>query len=270
MIPIGDEIRSRRVPVVNYTLLAVNIVVFSPPAYPVTVFMATIMDFGLIPAQLFGGNGATALPDFFTSMFLHGSLVHLGGNMLYLWIFGDNVEDAMGHVGYSIFYLAGGVLAALKPRSCSTYGHCADSRRQWSRLLPCWAYLVLFPGSRVRIIPLGYYMRVAMLPAAAVLGFWFVLQLFGVCCLWGRLPAQIGVAFWAHIGGFVVGAVMKHRCTVAGSVWRADILGAGDKKILPDRGISGRITTKVVRLIVRQNASVGNTGNPQIAYEVPR
>ncbi|MCB0113403.1 MAG: rhomboid family intramembrane serine protease [Caldilineaceae bacterium] len=210
MIPIGDEIRSRRVPVVNYTLLAVNIVVFFLTSLPGdSFFMATIMDFGLIPAQLFGGNGAAALPDFFTSMFLHGSLVHLGGNMLYLWIFGDNVEDAMGHVGYSIFYLAGGVLAALTHALLNMQSTVPTVGASGAIAAVLGAYLVLFPGSRVRtIIPLGYYMRVAMLPAAAVLGFWFVLQLFeGVLSL-GAPAGTGGVAFWAHIGGFVVGAVI--------------------------------------------------------------
>lgn len=210
MIPIGDEMRSRRVPFVNYALLAINIVVYFMTSLPGdSFFMATIVDFGLIPAQVFGAAGAAALPDFFTSMFLHGSLLHLGGNMLYLWIFGDNVEDALGHVGYVIFYLAGGVLAALAHVLLNLQSTVPTVGASGAIAAVLGAYLILYPGSRVRtIIPLGIFTRVTLLPATVVLGFWFLLQLFDGVLALGAPPGAGGVAFWAHIGGFVAGVVL--------------------------------------------------------------
>ncbi len=210
MIPISDEIRSRTVPVVNYALVALNIGLYLLTRLPgESFFMATILDFGLIPAQIFGPVGVAAWTDLFTSMFLHGSLVHLGGNMLYLWIFGDNVEDAMGHVGYLIFYLLGGVLAALVHVLLNLHSTVPTVGASGAIAAVLGAYLILFPGSRVRtIIPLGYFIRIAMLPAVVVLGFWFVFQLVDGLLSLGMPPGAGGVAFWAHIGGFVAGVVL--------------------------------------------------------------
>jgi membrane associated rhomboid family serine protease len=146
-------------------------------------------------------------------MFLHGGWMHLIGNMLYLWIFGNNVEDAMGHVRFVIFYLLCGVAAVFAqalPDATSTIPMIGASGAISGVL---GAYLLLYPRAHVLVaIPLGFYMRTMYLPAMVVLGFWFVLQLINSAL---ADPGQGGVAFGAHIGGFVAGMVLlplfKHR-----------------------------------------------------------
>ena len=173
-----------------------------------------------LPAALLGGE---TLPPalylvpptatLFTSMFLHGGFMHLAGNMLYLWIFGNNVEDSMGHVRFVIFYLLCGVAAALAqawPNPDSTIPMIGASGAISGVL---GAYLLLFPRARVLVlIPLGAFSRIVYVPAMFVLGFWFVLQLINTALSEG---GQGGVAFGAHIGGFVAGMVLiplfKHR-----------------------------------------------------------
>lgn len=141
-------------------------------------------------------------------MFVHAGFAHLAGNMLYLWIFGDNVEDSMRAIKYLAFYLVGGVVASLTHILTNPGSQIPTVGVSGAIGAVLGAYLVLFPHSRVAtIIPLGYFMRVTMVPAALVLGLWFVLQLFsGVLSLGG--PDVGGVAFWAHIGGFLAGVVM--------------------------------------------------------------
>jgi len=209
MIPIRDEIRTQRVPVVNYLLIALNIAAFvllwlaGPEQQEVLVYQLA-----LIPASFTSGLSLGDIADLFTGMFMHAGLAHLGGNMLYLWIFGDNVEDAMGHIKYLAFYLVGGVVASLAHILTSPNSQIPTVGASGAIAAVLGAYLVLFPHSRVAtIIPLGYFLRITMMPAALVLGLWFVLQLFsGVLSLGG--PDVGGVAFWAHIGGFVVGIFM--------------------------------------------------------------
>jgi membrane associated rhomboid family serine protease len=150
-----------------------------------------------------------------TSMFMHGGLLHLGGNMLYLWIFGNNVEDSMGGFKFVLFYLVCGTVAAL------TQTFVTLPQGLEAALVPnlgasgavagvLGGYLVLFPGARVRtLIALGIFWSMARVPAIIVLGLWFVMQFFqGVGALNPETAAQAGVAFWAHIGGFVCGVVL--------------------------------------------------------------
>lgn len=210
MIPIADEIRSQRTPFVNYALLAANILVFAITGLSGLVdFHAFTQSYGLIPLYVTRGFYLEALPTFFTSMFMHGSLLHLGGNMLYLWIFGDNVEDAMGHVGYLFFYLLGGLVASTAHILVNPYSTVPTVGASGAIAAVLGAYALLYPGSRVRtIIPLGFYLRVAVLPAGVVLGFWFALELLQGLTAVGMDPNVGGVAFWAHIGGFVMGVVL--------------------------------------------------------------
>ncbi|MBN2149564.1 MAG: rhomboid family intramembrane serine protease [Anaerolineales bacterium] len=207
MIPIRDQIPTRRVPVVNYVLIAVNILVF------VLMWLAgpdqesLVYTFAMIPANFINGVGVADMMDIFTSMFMHAGIAHIGGNMLYLWIFGDNIEDRLGHARYLLFYLVGGVVASLAHLVTNSGSQIPTVGASGAIAAVLGAYLVLFPHSRVlTFIPLGYFMRLTTVPAVIVLGMWFLLQLFsGVLSLGG--PDVGGVAFWAHIGGFVAGVV---------------------------------------------------------------
>jgi membrane associated rhomboid family serine protease len=208
MIPIRDQIVTRRVPVVNYLLIALNIIVFlfmwlAGPAQEALVFQLA-----LIPANFQDGVDVGDVTDIFTSMFMHAGFAHIAGNMLYLWIFGDNVEDRLGPVRYLAFYLTGGVVASLAHLITNPGSQIPTVGASGAIAAVLGAYLVLFPQSRiVTFIPLGFFMRLAVVPAVLVLGFWFVMQLFsGLMALGG--PDVGGVAFWAHIGGFVAGVVM--------------------------------------------------------------
>lgn len=208
MIPIRDEIPTRRVPVINYILIALNIVVFIFQLMLGTSEETFVYEFALIPIQFTSGINLGDITDIFTSMFMHGGLAHIGGNMLYLWIFGDNVEDSMGPGRYITFYLTGGLVASLAHIMTNPTSQIPTVGASGAIAAVLGAYLVLYPQSKVlTIVPLGYFMRMTMIPAVVVLGFWFVLQLFsGVLSLGG--PDVGGVAFWAHIGGFVAGVVL--------------------------------------------------------------
>jgi membrane associated rhomboid family serine protease len=211
MIPVRDENPTRETPVVNYLLIAVNVAVFVWMALmPDAQLEAFVNKYAMVPSHFADGVDMGDIVTIFTSMFMHAGLAHIGGNMLYLWIFGDNVEDRVGHGRYLIFYLVGGVAADL--------AHLATS---WGSAVPTvgasgaiaavlGAYLIYFPGRQIATfipLPLGIFYKLTMLPAAVVLGFWFVYQLFeGVGALNG---ADVGgVAVWAHIGGFVAGMLM--------------------------------------------------------------
>lgn len=208
MIPIRDQIPTQRAPVVNYLLIAANILVYLLLGLAGSNQEALVYEFALIPVNLTTGLEPGDIADIFTGMFMHAGLMHLGGNMLYLWIFGDNVEDSMGHAKYLAFYLVGGVVASLAHILTNPSSQIPTVGASGAIAAVLGAYLVLYPHSRVlTFIPLGFYMRLTMVPASIVLGLWFVLQLFsGVLSLGG--PDVGGVAFWAHIGGFAAGVVM--------------------------------------------------------------
>jgi membrane associated rhomboid family serine protease len=208
MIPIRDQIPTRITPVVNYLLIAVNIIVFVLMFLAGPAQEALVYEYAMIPANLMSRVDPGDIRDIFTSMFMHGGLAHIAGNMLYLWIFGDNVEDRMGHGKFLAFYLFGGVVASLAHLLTNPNSQIPTVGASGAIAAVLGAYLVLFPQSRiVTIIPLGFFIRLTVVPAIIVLGLWFVLQLFsGVVSLGG--PDVGGVAFWAHIGGFVAGMLM--------------------------------------------------------------
>ena len=208
MIPIRDEIPTRRVPVINYLLIAANILVFVVQWLAGPYQESLVYQFALIPANLTSGLNLGDITDIFTGMFMHAGILHLGGNMLYLWIFGDNVEDSMGAGKYLSFYLVGGGVASLTHILTNPGSQIPTVGASGAIAAVLGAYLVLYPQSRVlTIIPLGFFLRMTLVPASIVLGLWFVLQLFsGFLSLGG--PDVGGVAFWAHIGGFVAGVVM--------------------------------------------------------------
>lgn len=213
MIPIRDEMPTRSVPVVNYALIAVNIFVFVLMWLAGSSQDALVYQFAMIPANFASGLDLGDVTDIFTSMFMHAGFAHIAGNMLYLWIFGDNVEDCLGHARYLIFYLFGGVVASLAHLFTNPGSQIPTVGASGAIAAVLGAYLVLFPQSRVvTFIPLGFFMRLTVIPAAFVLGFWFVMQLFsGLLSLGG--PDVGGVAFWAHVGGFVAGVVMAKLLT---------------------------------------------------------
>jgi len=208
MIPIRDRVTTHSFPAVNYALIAVNIIVFIFQWLAGANQEAVIYEFALIPANVTTGLDVGDVRDIFTSMFMHGGLLHIAGNMLYLWIFGDNVEDNLGKGKYLIFYLVGGAVASLAHIVSSPNSQIPTVGASGAIAAVLGAYLVLYPSAKVEtFIPLGFFMRLAVLPASIVLGLWFVLQLFNGVMSIGAADVG-GVAFWAHIGGFVAGVVM--------------------------------------------------------------
>jgi membrane associated rhomboid family serine protease len=205
MIPLRDENPTRRVPFVNYALILINVLVFLWQVSLGSQGDAVLYRLALIPLDVTRGLDLGDARAVLTSMFMHAGLAHLLGNMLYLWIFGDNVEDALGHFKYLLFYLAGGIAASATHVLLYPNSSVPTVGASGAIAATLGAYLLLFPNRRVvTLIPLGFFLQVARLPAIFVLGAWFVLQLFQGTLSLG-MDQLGGVAFWAHIGGFAFG-----------------------------------------------------------------
>ena len=214
MIPLRDRNPTRRTPVVNIGIIVANIAAFLFQLSRGSEVDQLYFQFGVVPHDVVTSFNsfqfATAFLPLFTAMFLHGGWLHLGGNMLYLWIFGDNVEDQLGRVRYLVFYLLCGLAASalhifVEPGSeVPTVG----ASGAISGVLA--AYLLMFPKARVvTVIPVFLFLQVAELPALIVLGFWFVIQFFaGIISLNADSAGAGGIAWWAHIGGFVAGLAL--------------------------------------------------------------
>ncbi len=203
MFPIGDDDRAiRTVPLVTYALLALNILFF---VVELTGGEAFILRWAFVPSR-FLGNPITDSLTLFTSMFMHAGWVHLGGNMLYLWIFGDNVEDRFGHINFTIFYLLCGVAATFAQLAFSIGSNIPNLGASGAIAGVLGAYILMFPGRRVSVLQ---GMRVIQVPAVIVIGLWIVLQLYtGIGSLASSSDVG-GVAYMAHIGGFVAGCVLS-------------------------------------------------------------
>jgi membrane associated rhomboid family serine protease len=202
VIPLRDVIPSRTTPYVTIALIALNALVFFYQFSLGPAVEEFILYFGLIPA-------AFSWVAVFTSMFLHGGLLHFGGNMLYLWIFGDNVEDRMGHGRFLVFYLLCGVAAALAQTIAVPDSVVPMVGASGAIAGVMGAYFVLYPRSRiVTLVPIFLFIQIIEVPAIFFLGFWFLLQLVsGVGSMakaTGGEPAG-GIAFWAHAAGFLAG-----------------------------------------------------------------
>ncbi len=175
---------------------------------------AFFMKYGVVPAELTraiatGSLISGAVLSIFTSMFLHGGWLHLLGNMLYLWIFGNNIEDRLGRLVFIGFYLLGGVAAALTQVAIAPDSKEPLIGASGAIAATLGAYLVLFPRARIlSLVFLGFFYQLIEVPALLVLGFWFVLQLIDGFTSLGATNAQGGVAFFAHIGGFAAGALV--------------------------------------------------------------
>lgn len=199
----------------------------NPSLYPVSHDDYFVMQYALVPVELVKGVDlppTIPIPVFltlFTSMFLHGGLVHLLGNMLYLWIFGDNVEDAMGHVKFLLFYLLCGVVAAFAQVAINPGSAVPQIGASGAIAGVLAAYFMLFPYSRVlTLVPIFFFLRLVAVPAVFLLGFWFILQVISGA---GSLGSAGGVAWFAHIGGFLAGGLlvfMFRRRGVPVALWQ--------------------------------------------------
>ncbi|CUH65747.1 Rhomboid protease GluP [Thalassovita gelatinovora] len=206
MLPIRDHNPSERTPYVTYALIVVNVLVFF--SY-VGLFsdqraLASFFDtWALIPARVAQGQDMITL---FTTMFMHGGFMHLAGNMLFLWIFGDNLEDEMGHIGYLLFYLASGLAAALTHVIAAPYSDVPTVGASGAIAGVMGGYLLLYPKARIDILFIFIiFIRIFSVPAWVMLGFWFLLQLVSGT---GADAMAGGVAYWAHAGGFIAGFVL--------------------------------------------------------------
>lgn len=202
MFPIGDDNSSRRtVPLVTYGLIVLNVLFFFVELSGGDAF---IMRWAFVPSR-FLANPVGDFLTLFTSMFMHAGWVHLGGNMLYLWIFGDNVEDRFGHVKFIIFYLISGLAATFAQLAFSLDSNVPNLGASGAIAGVLGAYLVMFPQGRVQVL-MGR--GIIPVPALMVIGLWFVLQLFSGIGSIGGTTDTGGVAYMAHIGGFIAGFVL--------------------------------------------------------------
>ncbi len=208
MIPLRDENRSLTTPVVTRALILINVLAFFFEFGLGPERGAFVVDWGVIPARVAavfaGQEHASALTTLLSTMFLHAGWLHLIGNMWYLWIFGDNVEDRFGHAGFLAFYLASGVASAAMHIVVNPGSPIPTVGASGAIAGVLGAYAVLFPKTRVvTLVPIFFFLQIVALPALLVLGLWFVFQFFsGAFALGG---AGGGVAWWAHVGGFLFG-----------------------------------------------------------------
>ena len=210
MIPLRDDRSSRSFPFVTLTLIVVNAIVFfhelslRTPGQVETFFAS----FALTPAQLTHAPSPDSYQTIFTSMFMHSGWMHIIGNMLYLWIFGNNVEDSIGHFKFIAFYLLCGVAAAAAQVAISPDSIVPMIGASGAISGVLGAYLLLFPRARVLVLfPIWIFWRVFYVPAVLLLVFWFGMQLLSALAVL-RLNVNGGVAFWAHVGGFVAGLLL--------------------------------------------------------------
>ena len=237
MFPVGDFLRTRETPYVNFVLIAINIAVF---VYTLTLDTTPdlvlaglrtseadrfLIDWGFVPACLadFAGIATDAsardlaavcppgdkeIIQPFTSMFMHAGWAHILGNMVFLWIFGDNVEDRMGHLRYLLFYFLCGLAAALVQTYFALDTVVPNVGASGAIAGIMGAYLMLYPTQRVQVIIFPLFFLPFFVPAVVLIGFWFVTQIFSGLAEIGRATAGSGVAWWAHIGGFIAGAIL--------------------------------------------------------------
>lgn len=225
MFPLKDDLPSRSAPVMTVSIVTMNVLVFlyqvalqlgislemDNPPHAAETAQAFVLEFGLVPCRLMGLCAYPAdqpAPAFtiFSSMFLHGGVFHIAGNMLYLWIFGKSVEDTLGHVRYSLFYLLSGVGAAASQVLAAPASEVPMIGASGAISGVLGAYLLLFPWARVRtLVIFGFFWRVLSIPAMLVLGFWIVLQILNGLGSFGEAG---GVAWFAHIGGFFAGMLL--------------------------------------------------------------
>ncbi len=244
MIPLRDDIPTRTVPIVNYALIAANALAFllelgMGPQLPRFLLQASV-----VPVLYTGRDHSLSVIEVFLtsldpelgfrvlfSMFLHGGWLHVIGNMLYLWIFGDNVEDRLGHFKYLFFYLACGWVASYAHIWSSPASRLPSIGASGAIAGVLGAYITLYPHAHVvTLLPLGFFSQLVRIPAVFFLGFWFLQQfLMGAMSLGVTTAESGGTAWWAHIGGFAAGLVLvrflaarRQRPPVRDAWWDGD------------------------------------------------
>ena len=202
MLPIGDDNSGRRsVPLVTYGLIALNVLFFFVELSGGDAF---IEKWAFVPSR-FLANPFADFPTLFTSMFMHAGWVHLGGNMLYLWIFGDNVEDRFGRVKFAIFYVLCGLAATFAQLLFSMGSSIPNLGASGAIAGVLGSYILMFPQGRIRVLQ---GQQIVQVPALVVIGLWIVLQLFSGIGSITTAADTGGVAYMAHIGGFAAGLVL--------------------------------------------------------------
>ncbi len=205
MLPLGDDDSTRRTfPIITYALIAVNVAVF---LLELSNGDAFINQWSFVPAR-FAANPGPEFLTIFSSMFMHAGWIHLGGNMLYLFIFGDNVEDRLGHMKYLMFYLLCGVIATFTQYMFNLGSQVPNLGASGAIAGVLGAYIIMFPGERVRVL-LGY--AVVQMSALVVIGFWIILQFLSSVSTFtasSQTGSGGGVAYFAHIGGFLAGIIL--------------------------------------------------------------
>lgn len=215
LIPLRDENPTRRFPLVTVGLIAANVVVF----FGVGSSLEAVFRYGAVPCDVVGRcvalppgalpilGSRPALLSLVTSMFMHADILHLGFNMLFLWVFGNNVEDRLGHVRFSVFYLATGLAAAFAHILVNPTSFIPVVGASGAISGVLGAYVVLWPRATVvSLVPLGFFFTTVRTPAWVTLGLWFAVQIFGGLAGLGQTGG--GVAYLAHIGGFVAGLAL--------------------------------------------------------------
>jgi membrane associated rhomboid family serine protease len=218
LLPLRDTIPRRTLPFVNTFLILVNVACFGLEMVQGDRLGELLDAYAFIPARLFqpglypGWTLGASLLSMVTAMFLHGSLTHLGGNLLFLWIFGDNVEDELGHFRYLVFYLSAGVLATLAQAAFFTRSEVPNLGASGAIAGVLGAYFLLHPRARiVTLVPLFFLFPLVEIPAALYLVGWFLLQFWmggSSLAAAGAEAASGGVAWWAHVGGFLAGMAL--------------------------------------------------------------
>lgn len=215
MVPLHDNNPTRITPYVNYVLIGINIFIFlyelSLSPEQLEIFFR---QYAIVPRELtasFQNGNTNELLTLITSQFLHGGFLHLGGNMLFLWVFGNNIEDRLGHVKFTIFYLLCGALAGLSQWFVSSGSDIPSLGASGAIAGVLGAYILRFPkASILTLLPLGFFFFTVRIRAIFFLGFWFVQQaLYGIASL--QAPSNMGsggIAYWAHAGGFVFGVIL--------------------------------------------------------------
>lgn len=208
MIPIRDDNPTNTTPVITISLIIINVVAF---LYELTLgsehaVKAFFTDFAIVPAE-FRMTDPGGYFSIITSMFLHGSLLHLVGNMLYLWIFGNNIEDSVGHFRFVAFYFLSGIAAGMAHLLSAPDSMIPTIGASGAVSGVLGAYFLLFPHARVlALIPFGFYWETVAVPAGFLLVFWFFMQ---IASGWATLGVEAGgVAWWAHVGGFIAGCAL--------------------------------------------------------------
>ncbi|NJK30347.1 MAG: rhomboid family intramembrane serine protease [Acaryochloridaceae cyanobacterium CSU_3_4] len=216
MVPLRDNNPTRSTPLVTYGIITLNVVVFVHELRLGESLNQFFQLWALVPAELTANlqGQPTDLPHpawitLFTSQFLHGGLLHIAGNMLFLWVFGNNVEDQLGRLKYIVFYLSCGALAALSQWFFNIHSDIPSLGASGAIAGVMGAYIIRFPRAEVlTLIPLGFFWWTVNLPAVFFLGFWFAQQAFNSVASLNAPMNMGGIAYWAHAGGFVFGALL--------------------------------------------------------------